>query len=90
MPGAAPRRLEEHVEDVESRAKNLARMMAAAEWTSVELLRCVAQSEARTGGAASPAVLAARRCHLLIQEAYLCGVIELAATLGIPDDALPA
>jgi hypothetical protein len=76
--------------DIESRVTNLARMMAAAERTSVELLRSVAELDAPPAGAVTPAVVAARRCHLLVQEAYLCGVIELAATLGIPDHALPA
>ena len=76
--------------DIETRVTNLARMMAAAERTSLELLRCVAQFDAPPAGVASPAVLAARRCHWLIQEAYLCGAIELAATLDIPDHALPA
>ncbi len=69
-------------------SRSLAQLLATAERDSETLLQhlSAAQADHQSEG---KAMRAAQHCRLLIQDAYLDGAVELAATLGVPDTELP-
>ena len=47
------------------------------------------REELRDSQPASATARAANRCYQLVQTALIFGAVELAARLGVPDEALP-
>jgi GAF domain-containing protein len=69
----------------QARAQALTELLAAAEQESQVLRGDLEHALSRAGTLA----IDARRCSRLIEDAFIFGAVELAANLGVPDEAIP-